>query len=524
MLQLRSASLAEPGHMKRNCPDLRQKIMQKENEIKYNVEKSAKMARFNAWYNVFLTREGNLNQGWFLDSGATCHMCSDKKLFSTIHFSTVGEVTIANGKTIKANGRGEVKIFVNNGRETVKVTLMDVLWVPELDVNLVSVNKLVRNGYVVEFKGNECFLLKDEQRMKIGEFDNKLYKICEDEKCLYIKNVSNDNEVDHCVHEWHRRMAHRNINDVSCLLKSHGLSIKSCECLNDCEMCITGKMARKSFPKKATRTKEILDCIVSDVCGAMPIESLGRKKYFVTFIDVFSKYTEVKFLRNKNDVADNAINYIEKLKTQLGRKPKVFRSDRGGEYMCEKFQSYLRHEGIRFQCTVGYAPEQNGIAERMNRTLVEAARSMIVDSGLSKSFWAEAIDTANYVLNRIDGKRKISPYELMFNVKPKITHFQEFGCDAYTMIPYEKRRKLDDKAKKVKFVGYDESSKGYRLVDENNKICISRDVHFLQTKSSLNKTKPGHEVNENELDVYFRCPYENDEEEYYFDTGRRNSS
>lgn len=129
-----------------------------------------------------------------------------------------------------------------------------------------------------------------------------------------------------------------------------------------------------------------------------------------TFIVNIQRYI---FLRNKNEVAEKAINYIEKLKTQIGRKPKVFRSDRGGEYMCEKFQSYLRNEGIRFQCTVGYALEQNGIAERMNRTLVEAARSMIADSGLSKSFWAEAIDTANYVFNRINGNKENSPYEIM---------------------------------------------------------------------------------------------------------------
>ena len=195
----------------------------------------------------------------------------------------------------------------------------------------------------------------------------------------------------------------------------------------------------------------------------------------------------MKFLRTKNEVAEKAIDFFEKMKTQIGRKPKVFRSDRGGEYMCEKFQSYLRNEGIRFQCTVGYAPEQNGIAQRKNRTLVEAARSMIASSGLQKSLWAEAIDTANYVFNRINCKENKSPYEIIFDEKPKFTHFQEFGCDVYKFIPYEKRRKLDDKAEKMKFVGYDESSKGYRLIDSNFKIHISRDVRFLQSKTPLKR-------------------------------------
>ena len=126
------------------------------------------------------------------------------------------------------------------------------------------------------------------------------------------------------------------------------------------------------------------------------------------------------------------------MKTQTGRKPKIFRSDRGKEYLCEKFQSYLRKEGICFQCTVGYAPEQNGIAERMNRTLVEACRSMLSESGLPKTLWAEAIDTANYVYNRINRKKEISSYELIFKEKPRKISFQEFGCEAYVINPYEK--------------------------------------------------------------------------------------
>lgn len=248
----------------------------------------------------------------------------------------------------------------------------------------------------------------------------------------------------------------------------------------------------------------------------MQVESVSKKKYFVTFIDAHSKYTEVFFLREKSEVPKVAMEYIEKLKTQFGRKPKIFRTDRGTEYINERLQSYLSKEGIRYECTVGYAPEQNGIAERKNRTLVEAARSMITDSGLPKSLWAEAISTANYVFNRVvNVKTKMSPYEIMFHDKPKINNFVKFGCDAYVMIPYEKRRKLDDKAKKMKFVGYDENSKGYRFVNEHFKIIVSREYQFLESKHEIIQDKIGSDEDFGTFEVFLG--HHDDAEEYFYD-------
>ena len=497
-----------PGHIKRNCPDLRIKLKQmyKEKRENKDFDGSAKLARMNHWYKSFLTCQGKTNDGWFVDSGATCHMCSDETLFSALDKSHKGEVTVASGQIVQSIGKGNVKISLKRGRTKVDVMLHNVLLVPDLDGNLVSVRKLVSNGYVVEFRDDKCYLLVGKQKMMIASFDDKLYKVCEAEKCFAATKEVN---VDRCVHDWHRRLAHRNIGDIR-LMEKEGLKFKQCNCLNECEMCIKGKMARKSFPKKATPTNDLLDCVVSDVCGAMQIESVSKKKYFVTFIDVHTGYTEVKFLREKSDVTNETIEYIERMKTQLGRKPKIFRSDRGGEYLNNKLQSYFRQEGIKFQCTVGFAPEQNGIAERKNRTLVEAARTMISESGLSKIFWAEAVNTANYVFNRIVSKTRKSPLEMMFGEKPRIKHFNEFGCDAYVMIPYEKRRKLDDKARKMKFVGYDETSKGFRMVDENNKITVTREVQFLDSKTLLKRSDKVKEVE-------FYLPSANEFEEVFYD-------
>lgn len=287
-------------------------------------------------------------------------------------------------------------------------------------------------------------------------------------------------------------------------------------------------MARKPFPKKATPVTNVMDCVVSDVCGAIQVESASKKRYFVTFIDLFSKFCEVVFIRKKSEVPMKTIEFIKKMKTQLGRMPKIFRSDRGTEYIAADLQNYLLKEGIKFQCTVGYSPQQNGVSERKNRTLMEAARTMLADSGLPKTLWAEAVNTANYVFNRLINKEtKISPYEIIFGSKPRIDYFHEFGCDALVMVPDQKRRKLDDKAKPMKFVGYDEWSKGFRMVDENNKIVISREVYFLKTKSNFKQSSNDTyceilEFNDSAEDLEEFLPLDEDGEENDDNLGNNN--
>lgn len=171
-------------------------------------------------------------------------------------------------------------------------------------------------------------------------------------------------------------------------------------------------------------------------------------------------------MRSKDEAKEKVKLFVEKVKTQLGRKENIFRSDRGGEYMCRDLQEYFEMEGIVFQCTVGYVPQQNGTAERKNRTLIEAAITMLEESNLPKQCWAEAVRHANYVLNRvINDSLEVSPLESFYNVKPNWNETKVFGCDVYSMVPKEKRRKLDVKAVKMKFVGMDEQAKGYRLYE-----------------------------------------------------------
>ncbi len=163
----------------------------------------------------------------------------------------------------------------------------------------------------------------------------------------------------------------------------------------------------------------------------------------------------------------------------------ALRSDNGGEYLSTEFVNYLKSKGIQHELTVPNAPEQNGVSERINRTLMESARSMLSHAGLQNNFWAEAVATAAYVRNRSPAStlsEGVTPYQKWYGHKPNLEHLRVFGCTAYAHVPDGQRQKLDKKAKKFRFVGYSIQSKGYRLLDEDTKrILVRRDVVFNES-------------------------------------------
>ena len=177
------------------------------------------------------------------------------------------------------------------------------------------------------------------------------------------------------------------------------------------------------------------------------------------------------------------------------KKMKILRSDNGGEYTSKEFSNYLKEKGIQHQLSIPRTPQQNGVAERMNRTIQETARSMMYNAGQDKKFWAEAVCTA--IIIRIRSPTvavdNMTPYECFYGSKPDVSHFKVFECKAYMHVPKENRKKWDSKTKKCIFVGYSITSKGYRLYDPvSRKICVSRDVlfdedEFIQRKKEISK-------------------------------------
>ena len=268
-----------------------------------------------------------------------------------------------------------------------------------------------------------------------------------------------------------------------------------------CETCVGGKHHRSSFPSSTTHATDILEL---DVCGKMQDKSLGGVEYFLTFTDDKSRYTWVYILKTKDQVFDRFLEWKALVERQSKRKLKTIRTDNGGEYTSNKFVKYVKDEGIRHEKTIPTTPEQNGVAERLNRTLVESARSMLLDANLSKCYWAEAVSTAVYLKNRSPTKavQGMTPFEAWHGKKPSVDHLRVFGCDAYAHIPKDERGKFDKKARKCVLLGYGAETKGYRLYDvKDRKIIYSRDVQF--NENSKNLEQDPHNSNDYKLTVDF---------------------
>lgn len=337
------------GHESASCtqPKLKSIVVKTNNEINPD-QQSAKMLRLSKMYKTVSLKPKNSFHNFILDSGCSSHMCCDKELFSSFISGSYGDVTIASGDCIKATGIGSIKVIVGNNDKPIEITLLNVLYLPHLQTNLISIQKITQKGLSITFTSSECFLSTDTETFLIGKVCDGLYRLNQQrQNCA----AATDNAL--CIHDWHARMAHRHLSDVK-RMQNMGIKMKVCRCDNTCKPCIKGKMSRIPFPKIAELKTERLECIVSDLCGPMQTESIGRSKYFITFTDLFSGYTEVAFLRNKSDASDKIIEFIERVKNSTKQIPVTFRSDRGTEYINSRLQSYLSKMGIRFECTAPY--------------------------------------------------------------------------------------------------------------------------------------------------------------------------
>lgn len=428
---------------------------------------------------------------WFVDSGATSHMAQTKDFFRNLDLSRRGHVRLADDEKladVKGIGSGVIKC-APGGEKITELIMRDVLYVPSFGSNLLSVKKLAKEGYKLIFEDDDCHIMKNGELLATAKLSPELYEVKTAERvCAVSGTIKARHCSDDCQHVWHRRFGHRDpiaIKDLAVKGLATGIKIKDCGRRETCECCVKGKMARTPFPNESKNiTQAALDLIHTDVCGPMQTVTPGQKRYVLTIIDDFSRYTKIHLMSHKNEAAAFVKEYIEMAKTQFGKKPKIIRSDRGREYVNENLQMYLKNQGIRVQYTTAYSPQQNGVAERKNRYLMEMTRCMLMDANLEKRYWGEAVHTANYLQNRLPTKATgRTPYELWYSKRPHVGNLHIFGCAAYVHIHKEQRRKLDDKADKFIFVGYSEESKGYRFLDKKtNRIKISRDAVFLEKK------------------------------------------
>lgn len=307
---------------------------------------------------------------------------------------------------------------------------------------------------------------------------------------------------------WHSRFGHLNSRDLNSLSSKgmvRGLDLKMPKDFK-CMTCAVGKISTKSFPSYSqVNTKAVLELVHTDLCGPFRVRSQGGALYLMTITDDYSRFIFTYFLKNKCDAFEVFKLFTAMAEKQSGRKSMKVRSDNGKEYLNSRFKEFFEKNGVLHQTTISHTPQQNGVAERANRTLIEMARCMLHESGLPPSLWAEAVNTAAYIRNRSPTKvlGEVTPYEKWYSKKPSVAHFKTFGCDAVVLQKQRTGGKLEPKGLKMKFVGYENFSKGYRLFNtERREIVKARDVIFFES-SFENAESTSKTVDELNVNIFY---------------------
>ncbi|KAG6477308.1 hypothetical protein ZIOFF_066561 [Zingiber officinale] len=437
------------------------------------------------WVPCLMT-EGNLNEKistnkeWIVDSGCSHHITGDESILSRswTHDGRSGILT-ADKTVHKIRKEGTVVVDNDHGES---ITLNSVYHVPEIQKNLFSVANAVDAGNFVLFGPRDVKLFGTSRKSRL---------------MLFIQMRSNDTSS-----LWHARLGHINMTKMRAIIQKklvEGL-YDSMKIDNEgvCEGCQFGKSHRLPFENSTSRCTTPLERIHSDLMGPTKTTSYSEGNYMLLFVDDYSRFTWVYFVKHKPETFSIFLDFKKIVEGELGRKIKTLRIDNGGEFCSNEFLSFCRDNGIKRELSCPDTPQQNEVAERKIRHLVETCKSWLHTKKLPKELWAEGMNCAAHVINRtpLSSTNNKAPYELLYDVKPNVKHFRVFGSLCYVHLQDSQRSKLNAKAIKCVFVGYDERRKGWRYLDPTtNKCVVSRNVIFDEI-SSYHFEEPPREEND----------------------------
>ncbi|KAJ9550828.1 hypothetical protein OSB04_014873 [Centaurea solstitialis] len=431
---------------------------------------------------------------WWVDSGATCHVCKNLQWFKDFKPIEDGSLLkTGNVATEPIKGLGSVNLVFTSGNS---LLLCNVLYVPGIRKNLLSGIVLNNCGYKQVMESDKYILSKHGTFVGFG-YLNGMFKL--NLNISFVNNsvcMASTSSSNNCGKSelWHARLGHvhyKRMKDMSKMSLIPAFELNG----EKCKTCMLTKITRQPFAKNIDRDTKVLELIHSDLCDFHSTPSLGNKKYVVTFIDDATRYCYVYLCHTKDEALEKFKIYKEEVELYHGVKIKTLRTDRGGEYYDPV---YFQSTGIIHQTTAPYTPQQNGISERKNRTLKEMVNSMLTYSGLSDGFWGEAMLTACYLLNRVPNKRnKITPYELWHKKVPKLSYLRVWGCRAVVRLTDPKINNIGQRGIDCVFIGYPENSKCYRfyVIESNAYVSVhyvieSRDADFGNEDRFTSVPKP----------------------------------
>uniref|UniRef100_A0A453T4W2 Integrase catalytic domain-containing protein n=1 Tax=Aegilops tauschii subsp. strangulata TaxID=200361 RepID=A0A453T4W2_AEGTS len=361
---------------------------------------------------------------WYLDTGASNHMSGDRTQFSELSMTVGGTVRFGDGKTVPILRRGTVVFEAKSGEHKI---LTDVYYIPMLKTNIISLGQLEERGCKI--------VLEDGYLWGYGRQRNLMMRVKRSRNRMYVLNLDKAQPVcllakfDETAWKWHSRFGHLNFHALRKLGKQQMVSgLPMIDHVDQiCTGCLVGKQRRGAFPREAKfRASKVLELVHGDLCGPITPATPSGKKYFLLIVDDYSRYMWLVLLRSKDEELEAFRKVKIAAEVESEERMKALRTDRGGEFTSNEFKAYCEKHGIKRYLTAPYTPQQNGVVERRNQTIVAMARSMLKSKKLPRRFWGEAVTTDVYLLNRAPTKSVIgmTPYKAWCGRKPSVDHLR----------------------------------------------------------------------------------------------------
>ena len=415
-------------------------------------------------------------------------MTGDKSKFLSLAAYSGGTVTFGD------NQKGNIIALGKVGKSS-SHSIDNVFLVDGLKHNLLSISQFCDKGNSVCFTNEHCQIINNNTNQVVLEGKRKGNTYIVDLNEIPRSTFSCLSVLEDDPLLWHNRVGHASLYLLDKLRSKElvvGLPNVKFLCNKLCDACARGKHVRSSFKsKKLVSTTKPLELIHMDLCGPMRVQSRSGKLYVLVIVDDFSRFTWTIFLRSKDETFDEFICFAKKVQKTSGYQLVRLRSDHGTEFENNKFDEFCREHGMDHNFSAPRTPQQNGVVERKNRTLEDMARTMLIASGLPRNFWAEAVNTACYIINRVMIRpiTNKTPYELFKGRKPNVSHFRTFGCKCFVHNNGKSNLgKFDERSDEAVFLGYGNDSKTYRVYNKRT-LSVEESVHinFDETDYSVNR-------------------------------------
>jgi hypothetical protein len=464
---------------------------------------------------------------WMVDSAATLHFCRSNA--DMVNYTPTSKlfVKVGDGRRLQIAGIGKIRALLQHKNAApTPVTLHNVHHVPQLAVNLLSVACMDELGLTVVIGGGKCVIRNQHKRIvaEAHRDDTRHYRLTTRPANVApsaYPTSQDDNSTapdstrtakPDTMQLWHNRLGHPSADSIRLIFGHQLVTGVDCDAIStsiresivsgplECDSCTVGKAHRKPFKPATIKSTQPLQLIHTDLAGPFnKVRAHTGGRYLMVVVDDCSRSVWVKILNTKDSATvlialQEYKAWAEARQHLHGHRLLAIRCDGGGEFHSNASLKWYVEHGIEVQKTAPHTSQTNGVAERMNRTIMDKVRTILNASGMSAAFWPEAARYAAHTINRLPSRPlgNKTPYEAWTGKKPDVSHLRPFGCVAFRHIPAQDRHKLSDRARKCAMVGYTGNKQAYTLWDPiAQRIVVSRDVDFREHRWWSDKTSAG---------------------------------